>query len=367
MSLLRTGSSSLTQRQVFTATFLLLFAVLLYELVQVFTPFFVPLFWAMVLARLSYPLYERLRRATGDRERLAAGLLTLGVMVCAVLPAFYLGTILVKETLQGVEALQQWVREGGLDTLRVLIAGLPVVGTTAQRLLERMGDFTQGLDAQTVAQAEGLGVVLFERLTGLAQTLVSVTTGFLIMLFALFQFFRNGRRIYQLLYAAIPLDKTHKQRLLTRMDDTVVAVVRGITAMVLIDGCIVATTFALLGVPFPLVLGGLAGLLALFPGGTVLIPVLVAGGLLWTGAVGKAMLLLVVMGLMMLIVDNGVVPMLIGHGAQVPMPILFFASVGGLSVFGMLGLVLGPVLVAIASVAFLIYREDFQSWAVDPE
>jgi len=126
----------MSRRQLFTVTFLLVFLLLLWELGLILRPFFSPILWAVILATTTYPLYVRLLARVGHRENIAAGIMTGGLLITAVVPAVY-GMILAGQ--QGVEAYEQaseWLKGGHLkDDVGALFAKVPGVGSLSQELV----------------------------------------------------------------------------------------------------------------------------------------------------------------------------------------------------------------------------------------
>src|SRR5207247_10313435 len=110
---------------------------------------------------------------------------------------------------------------------------------------------------------------------------------------ALFFFFKDGQRLLQNLYRMIPLDEAHKDQMFSRLDQTITAVVKGIVITAIVQGLLAGLAYAVLDVPFPVFLTALTIVLAPLPfGGTVLVWGPVALYLFWTGPVSKAIAML---------------------------------------------------------------------------
>jgi predicted PurR-regulated permease PerM len=158
----------------------------------------------------------------------------------------------------------------------------------------------------------------------------------------------------------VPLDEAHKQKIFTRLDVTLRAVVKGVIITAMVQGLLAGAAYAVLGVPFPVVLMALTALLAPLPfGGTALIWLPVAGYLYAAGPIWKAIAMLIWGAGVITMVDNFLRPLLIGKDAQLPVLFLFFSIIGGLAAYGMIGLFLGPILLAILMTAIQIYREEY--------
>ena len=122
----------MSKGQLFTVTFLLVFLLLLCALGLILRPFFSPILWAVILATTTYPLYVRLLARVGHRKNIAAGIMTMGLLIIAVVPAVY-GMVLAGQ--HGVEAYEQvtaWLRGGHLKDLGELFAKVSGVGSLSQ-------------------------------------------------------------------------------------------------------------------------------------------------------------------------------------------------------------------------------------------
>jgi predicted PurR-regulated permease PerM len=202
---------------------------------------------------------------------------------------------------------------------------------------------------------------LIDELAGLAQNVLLLTVDFLVMIMTLFFFFKDGRRLVQGLYDIIPLEEAHKARIVTRLDQTTRAVVKGMVVTAILQGLLAGAAYTFLQVPFPVFLMALTTLLAPLPfGGTAVVWVPVTLYLYWVGPMWKAVAMLAWGIGVVTMVDNFLRPWLIGRGAQLPVLFLFFSILGGLAAYGMIGIFLGPILLGIFLTGIQIYREAYQ-------
>jgi predicted PurR-regulated permease PerM len=181
-----------------------------------------------------------------------------------------------------------------------------------------------------------------------------------ITLFSLFFFFRSGDAYYRAVMDLLPFSPEHKQSITQKLRDTFSAVINGVFLIALLQGLLTGIGFAFFRVPLPVLWGFVAALLALLPvGGAALVWVPGAVYLFVAGATLQGVLL-TVWGLVVVnLADNVLKPLLIGRKANIPMFILFLSLLGGLQVYGVLGLLFGP-LVATLLIAFIqIYREEY--------
>ncbi|MDQ6735466.1 MAG: AI-2E family transporter [Nitrospirota bacterium] len=357
--------------QVLSTAFLVLCSLLLYQLALIFAPFFTPILWALILVRLFDPLYQHLTRLLRGQGTLSAALSTLAVTFIAVLPVAYLAFLAVTETIHAYQAAMAWVQGGGLKRLPALVAGLPLIGNLSQELLGRFVLAYGDLQGSLLEGGKAVSAVLLTGVSGLAKNTFDLITDFFIMLFTLFFLFRDGHRLYDTFYDAIPIEETHKAVIFDRLNHTMIAVVRGTLLTALAQGLAAGLAYWALDVPFPVFLGSLSALFSLLPfGGTALVWAPVATYLFWTAPLWKGIVMIVIGVGLVGLMDNFLQPLLVGSGADLPVLFLFFASIGGLAYFGFIGLFLGPILLGIAIAAFKIYRDTYQTRAgllVTPE
>ncbi len=352
----------MTRQQLFMVTFLLVFVLLLWELGLILRPFYSPIVLAVIFAVLTYPVYSRLLKACGPHKNIAAGIMTAGVLVAAVLPAGY-GILLASE--QGVEAYaraSEWLKAGHLRDLGTVFESLPAIGPQGQELMGRLIVTGSGqIESSLLEGGKAVSAFLLSQGADFAKNALVLVTDFLVMLFTLFFVFRDGPVMYHSAFRAIPLEESHKEKIFVRLNATLKAVVRGTLLTALAQGTTAGITYYALGIPFAFFLGALSGLLAMLPvGGTAIVWVPIALYLLLSGAIVKGVIMIGVGAGLVGLIDNLLLPILVGTEVRLPVLPLFLASFGGLAYFGFLGLFLGPILLAVVLETFTIYQEQYQ-------
>ena len=352
----------MNRRQAFTVVFFSLLLFLLYQLALVFQPFLFPLLWAALLVHATYPLHGRLTRLVGGRDTLSAAILTIGTLAIVVAPLIVTGVLLVRETRAAEQEIRAWIVSGGLERLPQQVSAIPVVGEWLRTLLSIEGLREISMEQTLMAGAAFLSQFFVDQMGGLLKNTLLLVTDFFIMLLVLFFLYKEGRDWIATLYELVPLDESHKQKIAKRLDQTVRAVIKGMLVTALVQGLLAGAAYGALGVPFPIVLTALTVILAPIPvGGTALVwgPVVVY--LFWNGLSVKALIMLG-WGLgVVSTVDQVLRPWLIGR--EVPIPVLFlvFSVLGGLVLYGPIGLFVGPVLVSLFMTALQIYREEYHA------
>jgi len=350
----------MNQRQMFALGFFVVLLILLYQIAIVFRPFVLPVLWAVILAHMTFPLHRRLTALLGQRKGLSAAILTVAIIGLVVVPLVIFIVQLIEEAGRAYVLAKTWIDGGGLKTAPGQLSQLPIIGGYVQPILGRLVLSQGDLETSLLHNIQALSGFFVEQLTGLATNLFLLIMNFLVMLFTLFFFFKDGDRLYRNLYEVVPLDETHKKKIFMRLDVTLRAVVKGVIITAMVQGLLAGLAYAVLGVPFPVVLMALTALLAPLPfGGTAIIWLPVALYLYWVAPLWKAIVMLAWGAGVITMVDNFLRPMLIGKDAQLPVLFLFFSIIGGLAAYGMIGLFFGPILLAILMTAIQIYREEY--------
>jgi predicted PurR-regulated permease PerM len=330
-------------------------AVLGYLLFQVVSPLRGMLGWAAVLAFILHPLHERLARRLKGRKALSAGILTVLTPFFVLAPLAVLGVVFAGQVARVVEYLRT---HSFLSYPQLVdrLSGYPLIGGAVAWIREN-ADVTaaqvQGWMTESVqvllksAAATGGSVAL-----GVFGTLV----GFFMMLFMLFFFLQDGRAMFESLTRLVPVEPARRAQLLKYLADVTRAVVFGSAATALIQGVVVGVGFALVGLPSPVVFGVLATIAAFLPAGAAMVLIPAVLYLAISGRWGAA-IFLACWTAALWISENIMRPILTGHHAQVSTPAIFVGAIGGAAAFGILGLVIGPVLLSFA-VALVRFTQE---------
>ncbi len=350
----------MTKPQLFTAVFFALLLLLLYQIALMFRPFLLPVLWAALLAHLTFPLHVRFTAFLRDREVLSASCLTLLVLALVVIPISMMGVLLAREASTAEQTVRDWISSGALHTLPEQVRTWPIIGG----LLDRVGGSTlltpDSLEQGLLSAASFLTRFFLDQVGDLLKNAFLLVTDFFLMLFALFFLFKDGKQWLASLQDVIPLEASHKQRIVDRMDQTVRAVVKGIGVTAIVQGLLAGLAYVALGVPFPVVLTAVTVILAPLPfGGTALVwgPIV-----LYFFSVGPFWKALAMLGWgigVVSMIDQFLRPWLIGQAVQIPVLFLVFSVLGGLALYGLIGLFVGPVLVSLLMTSIQIYREDY--------
>jgi predicted PurR-regulated permease PerM len=319
-------------------------AVLGYALYRVLEPLFTILAWAAVLAFILYPLHENLVRRFKGRASLSAGVVAALTPFVVFVPLSVLGVVFAGQVahviawLRGHASLSYPDMVDSLGRVPGLGGAVAWVRDNASVTAQEVQTWvTDGLQALLKAAAAMGGNVAL----GVFGTVVS----FFMMIFALFFFLRDGRAILDGVVRLIPVRAARRTQLLKYLGDVTRAVVYGSTITALIQGVIVGVGFALVGLPSPVVFGVLAAIAAFLPTGSALVTV---PAVIYLAVVGRwgAAIFLAIWTALMWVSENLLRPLLTAHHAEVSTLAIFIGAIGGVAAFGILGLVLGPVILS---------------------
>ncbi len=341
--------SRLAQRreQVANLLFFVLVFALAYAVFQIFAPFLVPLGWAAVLVVFFYPLHRRLQSWL-RRPAATALLSTLLITVLLIVPTFFLASAFVKEGVEAAQSIDKKIESGQFGAPQRwrdwILRHAPIRTERTEELVRQQTTRIAGwLASQAASIARNVATFLFE---------------FVVTLLAMFYFFRDGPRVVERLRGLIPLEVEHRDSLLRRVRELIQVTIRSSFVVAGLQGVIGGLLFWAVGIPSPIFWGVIMSFLGLFPLiGPWLIWVPACVVLLAEGMVLRGLAVLLVGAGVISMVDNVVRPALIGSSAGLSGLLIFISVLGGIAAFGMLGLVLGPILVVCAVSLMETYAE----------
>jgi predicted PurR-regulated permease PerM len=350
-----TASLGLARGQVVVFFFFAAFLFLLYQLYAIFSGFLAPIMWAVILAMLFSPAYRVILDWSRGRETLAAFVLTLFIATVVVLPTISLSSVITREAASLYQSTSEYVSSGKLNAKVQQLRD-----SRLGRLVDRLEGYEIDWGAAARSSVDSASGLIVGQVTLVARNVAVFLFDFTIMLFTLFFLFRDGERLVRGLRNVIPMDPAHKDAIFSVLYQTLTAVTQGMVVTALAQGVLTWVALWALGLPYTAFLGVLAGFLSLVPfvgAAGVWIPATIY--LFATNEVVRAVILLIYGSIVISMVDNVLRPLLIGGQTRLPTLFLFFGILGGVQVYGALGLFLGPVLLAIAMAFIHIYQEQF--------
>jgi predicted PurR-regulated permease PerM len=303
-------------------------------------PFIGVLEWAIVLVIVFYPVHRRLTSKIGHRG-FSALLSCLLVILVVILPFTLLAIAVAQELANVVPNLPLRVSE-------FLNTQTPLLGKISDWLQYRLGIDTLRSREFLVEQLKRSS----EFLLGFSWNLVGNILGGIVkaffVVFTMYYLFRDGEQIVKRLPAALPVNAQQGETIIARTQEVVSASVYGVVTIATLQGVLGGFAFWLLGVPSPVLWAVLMTFVCMIPvAGSFLVWLPLSFYLIVSGHWIKGVLLIVWGALVVSTIDNFLRPKLIKKQTKLHELFVFFSVLGGISVFGLLGLVLGPVVLAI--------------------
>ncbi len=318
-------------------------AVSLIVVYYIFRPFLASLVLASIFAFIFQPVFRKLLTITKNRESLSALITTFIAIIIAIVPMAILGTLVLKELTELYQTLIKGENGGLISTIRLAAENLRNILPV---------NFDLDINQYAKQGLESLILNLGDIFSSFAKILINT----LVFLISFFFLLKDGGRLKNYFVILSPLDDKDDEMIVKRLESAVLATVKGSLTIGLIQGALSGIGFALFGVPNPALWGSTAAIAALIPGvGTSLILVPAIFYLLLTGHT-LAGLGLLAWGLTAVgLIDNLLGPKLIGRGMHLHPLIVFLAVLGGLSFFGPLGFLLGPLAISLCLALIDIY------------
>ncbi len=326
----------------------------------VFRPFGAALFLAAVLAMVLWPLHQWLTARLWARGGLAAGILVAAVIALVLGPLVGLSAFLVAETANAVQLVSDTVRSDGT---RGLIAKLPdSIEHQLYRLLERL-DFDSSEIMQSVQKhltaAGGTAAAALGAAVSATGSLLFQST---MMVMALFFFLTNKEGLINWLDDASPLRRGQTRELFAEFVRVCKSVIVSTAATALVQALAALVGYFIASVPHPFFFFTVTFFVAFVPAaGAASVCIAAAGIKLLTGHPWMALFLVIYAVVVVGLVDNVVKPLLMKGGIQMHGAIVFFALLGGLAAFGAMGLLIGPLAVALFLAMLRMYQRDYSA------
>jgi predicted PurR-regulated permease PerM len=335
--------------------YLLLFAVSV-ALCFVLAPFFSTILWGAILALMFQPVQRRLAVRFRRRRNLAALTTLLLCVVIVILPTLFVAGTLVQQ----IASAYAQVRSGSMDVsthFNQIVHALP---PSAQHLLARY-DLTDlaGLQQRLSASAAAASQFLAHQALNLGQNTIQFVISFGVMLYLFFFLVRDAQEISLLVRDAIPLDETHKRHLLRKFTTVIRATVKGNVAVAVVQGTLGGFALWVVNIQGALLWGVVMALLSLLPAvGAALVWLPVAIYFIATGALAKGIGLALFGTFVIGTVDNVLRPVLVGKDTRLPDWVVLISTLGGMSMMGINGFVIGPLIAALFISCWDLLRRD---------
>jgi predicted PurR-regulated permease PerM len=325
--------------------FFLISAIFFYLFYRIIIPFFSPIIWAAVFAVLFNPLYNRLLKRIHSKG-LTSVLMCAIIVVLIIGPLTYLLIALVNEATTAVAKVNEMSKSGELSDL--LSFNIPFLDTLREKLSKYYDISTINLNQIVRDAIDSISKVLITQTSWVITNATKSVFYFFLMIFTMYYFFRDGEKIVHRLRRLMPLSPNQISVTFKQLRDIILATMYGGVVVALIQGMIGGVLFFALGIPSPVFWGAVMAFLSIIPFIGAFIVYIPAGIILaLTGSYIKALIVILVGTFVISQIDNVLRPFLISGKAALHPLLLFFTIMGGIAMFGLLGVVVGPIIAAI--------------------
>jgi predicted PurR-regulated permease PerM len=336
------------------ASFMGLVALVTVAFFALLLDFLQPVFWAATVAVIFYPVQIRLLKAVGQRQTLASFLTLLVITVTVIIPTWFIASAVINEA----SALYGRVQSGEIDlgsvvewartTLPAVTGFLDSIGVTPEEINARLSSFA-------VTSSQYIGSLAVSA----GQNVVRFSVMFLLMLYVLFFFIRDGDDLLEMLIIAMPFGDDRERALLSKFAEVSRATIKGTLVIGLIQGALGGLIFWFLGIEGAVFWGVVMVILSLVPVvGASFVWIPAALLMLANGEYVDATVLVIFGVFVIGIIDNVLRPILIGRDTRMPDYLILLSTLGGLTVFGPSGFVIGPIIAALFLTIWVMFARE---------
>ncbi len=318
-------------------------------------PFITTLLLAAIISGLCHPAKRRLAAVLSGRESIAASLIVITVFVLIIGPMLGFLGLVAGQALDVVDSIRPWIEarvEGGglpsLPDLPIPEALIPYEGDLLRKAGELAGEVGRFLVGSVASATRGTATFLLS---------------LFLMGYAMFFFLRDGHVILDRILYYMPLGNDDEARLVGKFVSVARATIKGTLVVGIVQGGLAGAAFAVVGIEGAAFWGTVMAILSIIPGvGAALVWVPAAIILFVGGRVGASVGLTVWCVAVVGTVDNVLRPMLVGRDTQMSDLLILLSTLGGLLLFGAMGIVIGPILAALFVTIWEIYGEAFSQY-----
>lgn len=317
--------------------------------------FLLPIFWAAVLATIFYPAFGACKRALGGHAALAAVGTILMILLLVILPLLLTGFAVGTE----ISGLYEQIATGKVDPQSV-VSWVERNAPTVVEYLSQMGLNVEHLRTQLSTATVATTRFLATEALAFGQNALRIAGLSFLMLYLLFFFLRDGAALLDAIVRAVPIDDARERRLLGKFAEVARATIKGTLVIGLVQGTVGGLLFWALGIHAAVLWGVVMALLSLLPAvGAALVWIPAAALLVASGALLKGLALLLGGTVLIGLADNVLRPVLVGRDTQMPDYVILVTTLGGLTVFGLSGVVIGPVVAALFLAVWDMFAAEY--------
>jgi predicted PurR-regulated permease PerM len=342
------------------ALFLIFLICSLLLLLKLFWTYMSAIILALLIGSVFYPLYSWLKKAFRNRETVAALCVTLFLLAILVVPVgWFVGTL----SNEAFEFYKRSSSEVSVKRIQDIIEHDPVWAERFRKIGKMTGLTITPDTVEELADAIGkkVGLFLYSQIRSMASNMLSFLIHFFLMMMTIFYLFQDGARLKAYLIELMPVPKEQLEKVADKFQEMGRALIVGNGLSGIIQGIFGGFGFYFFGLGSPFLWGTVITFMAFMPivGATaVFIPAFVI--LLLQGNTGLALGYLIYNVTYSSIVEYLVKPRMIGQGMQMNALLVFIGILGGIKLFGILGIIYGPLIITTFLTLAEIYRLEYQ-------
>lgn len=321
--------------------------------------FLMAILLAGIFSGLARPLYRRLERRLGGRRALASAVTMFVLVAFVILP---LGALLGVVTAQAInvgQSVTPWVQKQLAEptALTRYVESIPFY----QQVREYAEPYHDLIFEKAGAMVATLSKFLINSLSSVTVLTVNLLFTVFILLYTMFFFLMDGQKLLDKILFYLPLEDEDEERLLDKFTSVTRATIKGTFIIGIVQGGLAGAAFAVVGIPSAVFWGTIMTILSIIPGvGSALVwlpaAIILAAGGAFVRAIGLAVFCAVLVGS----VDNFLRPLLVGKDTKMHELFILFGTLGGILMFGVVGLIIGPIIAALFVTVWEIYGVVFR-------
>ncbi len=350
--------SNLSAKNIVPKTVLLCLLLLVSLLfMQMISQFLMAIFMAGLLSAIVYPLHIRLCQKLNGRQEIAAAVTVLAMVLLILIPLSILLTMVISQAVAIGQSVTPWIQ--------TFIEQPTILSTYLEKLpfYEEIHPYRDVILRKVGSMVGMISTFFIDSLSSFTKVTIDAIFSTVIMLYVMFYFLNMGHLLLEKILYFLPLDDMIERRLLHRFTSVTRATLKGVVVIGLMQGVICGSAFAFTGIQGPVFWGTIMAITSIIPAfGTAIVwgPALVI--MLLGGHFTNAVILIVVCGLIAGNLDNIIRPRLVGKDTEMHDLFVLFGTLGGISMFGLLGIIVGPIVTALFITLWEIYGDTFHNY-----
>ncbi|MCF8044569.1 MAG: AI-2E family transporter [Desulfarculaceae bacterium] len=350
-------------KTLFTPSNYFLFVLIIAALAACFMiirPYVNPIILGSLAALALSPVHHRILGFLKNRKTVAAALSTVLFAISVIFPVLLIGAILIKQGISSFAAISAWIEAGNMDPY--MAKAMELTGKYLPAVKERINPESLDIGKISLNFTRQVGTFLINSGKDIAGNISDLVIQLFFMLFTFFFFIWDEKTITNRILHLVPLSSTQETEILDRIKAVTKSAVLGTFLTAMVQGALGGIAFAVAGLPV-FFWGIMMAFASLIPvAGVALIWVPACFFLFVSGKTGAAIFMAAWCAIVVSLSDNLVRPLFMQGSAGMGTFLIFFAIIGGLKLFGLTGLVYGPLLFGITAVLLYIYQKEFAGY-----